>query len=101
MKLGKRAAAFLAVFQPVFEEYQKQLGGRIDFDDMILRAAHYAETGRYMSPFRHILVDEFQDISQSRAQLVKALKGQHLRFASSGWAMTGNQSSALPARTSI
>lgn len=77
MKLGKRARAFLDVFAPVFEEYQKRLGGRIDFEDMILRAAHYAETGRYKSPFRHILVDEFQDISQSRARLVKALKAQH------------------------
>jgi DNA helicase-4 len=77
MKLGKRARAFLDVFAPVFEEYQKRLAGRIDFEDMILRAARYAETGRYVSPFRHILVDEFQDISQSRARLVKALKAQH------------------------
>ncbi|MBB4193727.1 DNA helicase-4 [Rhizobium aethiopicum] len=77
LTLGGRAKAFLAVFEPVFAEYQKRLGGRIDFEDMILRAAHYAETGRYVSPFRHILVDEFQDISQSRARLVKALKAQH------------------------
>jgi len=77
LKLGQRANAFLAVFVPVFEEYQKRLGGRIDFEDMILRAAQYVETGRYVSPFRHILVDEFQDISQSRARLVKALKAQH------------------------
>ena len=77
MKLGKRAQAFLDVFAPVFVEYQKRLDGRIDFEDMILRAARYAETGRYVSPFRHILVDEFQDISQSRARLVKALKSQH------------------------
>ena len=77
MKLGRRAKAFLDVFAPVFEEYQKRLGDRIDFEDMILRAARYVETGRYVSPFRHILVDEFQDISQSRARLVKALKAQH------------------------
>lgn len=77
LKLGKRAKAFLAVFAPVFEEYQRRLGDRIDFEDMILRAARYTETGRYVSPFRHILVDEFQDISQSRARLVKALKAQH------------------------
>ena len=37
----------------------------------------YAETDHYTSPFRHILIDEFQDISQSRARLVKALKAQH------------------------
>lgn len=77
MKLGKRARSFLDVFAPVFEEYEKRLEGRIDFEDMILRAARYVETGRYVSPFRHILVDEFQDISQSRARLVKALKAQH------------------------
>ncbi len=77
MKLGKRARAFLDVFAPVFEEYQKRLEGRIDFEDMILRAARYAEDGRYVSPFRQVLVDEFQDISQSRARLVRALKGQH------------------------
>lgn len=77
LKLGRRAQAFLDVFAPVFEEYQKRLEGRIDFEDMILRAAGYTETGRYVSPFRHILVDEFQDISQSRARLVKALKAQH------------------------
>src|SRR5690606_32231466 len=35
MKLGKRARAFLEVFAPVFEEYQKRLAGRIDFEDMI------------------------------------------------------------------
>jgi DNA helicase-4 len=77
INLGQRAKAFLRVFAPVFEEYQKRLGNRIDFEDMILRAAHYTETGRYVSPFRHILIDEFQDISQSRARLVKALKAQH------------------------
>jgi len=77
LKLGKRAKAFLDVFAPVFAEYEKRLDGRIDFEDMILRAARYAETGKYVSPFRHILVDEFQDISQSRARLVKALKAQH------------------------
>lgn len=77
MKLGKRGKAFLGLFSPVFDEYQRRLAGRIDFEDMILRAAHYVEIGDYRSPFLHILVDEFQDISQSRAKLVKALKAQN------------------------
>ncbi len=77
MNLGARARAFLEVFNHVFEEYQRRLGERIDFEDMVLRAAGYVETGKYVSPFRHILIDEFQDISQSRARLVKALKAQH------------------------
>ncbi len=77
LKLGKRAKAFLSIFKPVYAEYQKRLDGRIDFEDMILRATDYTETGRFHSPFKHILVDEFQDISRSRGRLVKALKAQY------------------------
>ena len=54
MKLGKRGKAFLAVFAPVFAEYQKRLGGRIDFEDMVLRAANYTETGQYVLSLIHI-----------------------------------------------
>jgi DNA helicase-4 len=77
MKLGRRASAFLSIFEPLYAEYQKRLDGRIDFEDMILRASHYVESKTYRSPFKHILVDEFQDISRSRGRLVKALKAQH------------------------
>ena len=70
-----RAEAFLGVFRPVFERYQETLSrsGQIDFDDMIARATDHVEAGRYRSPFGYILVDEFQDISPSRARLLKAL----------------------------
>ena len=40
---------------------------------MIGRATDLVEAGRYRSPFGYILVDEFQDISPSRAKLLKAL----------------------------
>ena len=70
-----RAMAFLAVFRPIFERYQDTLAasGEIDFHDMINRATDLVEEGRYRSPFSYILVDEFQDISPSRARLLKAL----------------------------
>ena len=79
LSLGKRAKAFLSIFEPVHREYRSRLEAenRIDFEDMILRACDYVESGRYQSPFKHILVDEFQDISLSRGRLVKALKAQH------------------------
>lgn len=77
LKLGMRANAFLSIFGSVFQEYQNRLGRRIDFEDMILRASVHVESGQYNSPYRHILVDEFQDISRSRARLVKALTAQH------------------------
>jgi len=77
LKLGCRSKAFISIFEPVYCEYQKRLGSRIDFEDMILRASEYVETGRFNSPYRHILVDEFQDISRSRGRLIKALKAQY------------------------
>ncbi len=67
------AAAFL--FEPIYEAYQQYLRDTdtIDFEDMIGRAIDYVEAGRFRSPYTHILVDEFQDISASRSRLIKAL----------------------------
>lgn len=72
-----RNLAFMKVFEFVYNAYQKRLGEQIDFEDMISRATAHIETGRYQSPYRHILVDEFQDISEGRARLLRALKAQH------------------------
>lgn len=74
---AQRGAAFLAIFELVLEAYQRRLGPRIDFEDMINRAAEHVRSGRYRSPYRHMLVDEFQDISDGRAGLILALKTQH------------------------
>lgn len=71
------AAAFL--FEPIYEVYQQHLRdtATIDFEDMIGKAIEYVEEGRYRSPYRYLLVDEFQDISASRARLVKELLAQN------------------------
>lgn len=72
-----RGLAFLQIFEPLIDAYQKRLGNRIDFEDMIVRATEHVKSGRYQSPYRHLLVDEFQDISEGRARLLRALKDQH------------------------
>lgn len=72
-----RGTAFLKIFEHVLDAYQNRLGDRIDFEDMIVRATEHVKAGRYKSPYRHLLVDEFQDISEGRASLLKALKAQH------------------------
>ena len=70
-----RSQAFLKLFRPIYERYQQKLdrSGEIDFDDMINQATKLVDAGRYQSPFRYILVDEFQDISPARVRLLKAL----------------------------
>ncbi len=73
----RRNLAFMAIFKPVYVEYHKRLGAHIDFDDMISRATDHVRKQRYHSPYRHLLVDEFQDLSRGRADLLLALKRQH------------------------
>jgi DNA helicase-4 len=72
-----RSRSFLKIFDSLIEAYEARLGDMIDFEDMIVRATAHVESGHYQSPYRHILVDEFQDISEGRARLLRALKAQH------------------------
>lgn len=75
---GRRGLAFLDLFEALYARYERRLreANAVDFNDMILQAADYAASGRYRSGFSCILVDEFQDISASRARLIKALADQ-------------------------
>lgn len=79
LKEPQRAQVFLALFSKIYQEYEEHQtkNSAIDFNDMINKAIGYVETGKYHSPYTHILVDEFQDISTTRAQLVKALSQQY------------------------
>lgn len=49
----------------------------VDFSGLIHQAIAILEKGRFVSPWKHILVDEFQDISPQRAALLKALRDQN------------------------
>ncbi|WP_198294205.1 UvrD-helicase domain-containing protein [Ensifer sp. BR816] len=73
-----RAREFAQAIWKITESYSRKLeeAKRIDFDSMIANATRLIETGRYWSPYSLILVDEFQDISEPRANLIKALKHQ-------------------------
>ncbi len=75
----------------VLQRYERELASedRIDFSDMLLRAADIVEKGASSLPkFSHVLVDEFQDTSWSMARLVKALVGTnraHLFAVGDDW----------------
>ncbi len=74
----KRARTFAQAIWKITSAYSKNLEDdkRIDFDAMIANATRLVEEARYKSPFSLILVDEFQDISDPRANLIRALKHQ-------------------------
>src|SRR3989442_12744162 len=62
----------------VLHRYERELAseGRIDFSDMLHRAADIVERGASSLPkFSHVLVYEFQDTSTAMALLLNALVG--------------------------
>ncbi len=77
-----RNRAFLGIFEPIREMYEKELAARktLDWNDMIIRGARLIEESKWTSPYRYVLVDEFQDISAGRMRLLKALKGDDVAF---------------------
>jgi DNA helicase IV len=79
-KNKKQVMAALSLLEPIHEDYEALLKKHehIDFDDMIHRAINYIEYKHYKSQWRYILVDEFQDISEPRARLVKLLRDSNI-----------------------
>jgi DNA helicase-4 len=77
-----RHAMFLDLFVKVRAAWQSALKqeGTIDFDDMLNLSAEHIEAGRWTSPYDLVMVDEFQDASNSRARLVSALVKQPGKF---------------------
>ena len=75
---GFREKLFCRLMARLMRAYDSRLraDNLVDFDDMVLLASDAVTDGRYRSPFKVVLVDEFQDISRARAELVKALADQ-------------------------
>ena len=69
-----RAEVFFDLFAAVRRSYESALGDEYDFDDLINKASEQIRAGCWRSPYRYILVDEFQDISRGRMQLLAALR---------------------------
>ncbi len=65
----------LALCWPCFTAWQKMLKdtNHVDFPTMISRATDYVTKGKFVSPWRFVMVDEYQDISPDRLALIEAL----------------------------
>lgn len=74
-----RTEAFLEAFKPIFKEYELYLknNGKIDFSDMLIKATKFIKEKKYITPFKYILIDEFQDMSVGRYKLIKSILDQN------------------------
>nr|MCR4647568.1 UvrD-helicase domain-containing protein [Lachnospiraceae bacterium] len=66
----------LSLIKPIFEAYNDMLtkNNEIDFSDMINKAASYVHDGKYVNPYKYVIVDEYQDISKARFNLLNELR---------------------------
>ncbi|HCH51220.1 MAG TPA: DNA helicase IV [Proteus sp.] len=73
----------LKLLAPLLKAWKAALKeeGAIDFSGLLHQAINFIEKGRFINPWKHILVDEFQDISPLRARLLMALKQQNKQTA--------------------
>ncbi|HIF9373153.1 TPA: DNA helicase IV [Photobacterium damselae] len=70
-----RMKSELELLWPCYEAYQQHLKVKkqIDFNSMIKVATQYVKEGKFISPWRFVMVDEYQDISPLRLSLIEAL----------------------------
>ena len=66
----------LSLLEPIFNAYCQYLSAHneIDFNDMINLASEYVRQGKYINPYKYVIVDEYQDISKARFTLLECLR---------------------------
>ncbi len=91
-KLNRRQKAFLSFVVPVWQEYESRLksNNMIDFNDMIGLALEVARKHRkdLERKYTHVLIDEFQDITDTQLELIKCIVGgedSHLFCVGDDW----------------
>lgn len=77
-----RGALIISLYAKVLERWQAELKetGTVDFDDMINLAIEHAESGKYRSPYKLVIADEYQDASAARARLLRAITARSDTF---------------------
>ena len=74
-----RSNLFLKLFKIIYSKYQQELDQKkeIDFEDQINLASKYISERKILLPWKYILVDEFQDISQDRKRFIQSILSQN------------------------
>ncbi len=72
----ERQDTFLKFALPILKKYDNTLKEKseIDFNDMINRATDLIKVNKPQYSYQHIIIDEYQDISYSRFNLIKEIR---------------------------
>ena len=81
----RRPPGDLRVLADLYDRYEQEKRNKrlVDFDDLLLRCAHTLETDPEFAAaqrwqFRHLFVDEFQDVNPLQFRLLEAWRGERL-----------------------
>ncbi|MCU0323150.1 MAG: UvrD-helicase domain-containing protein, partial [Chitinophagaceae bacterium] len=74
--MNERQEMFLQFVLPILEKYNSYLNEiiEIDFNDMINKATDVVQINKPNYNYRYIIIDEYQDISFSRFNLIKEIR---------------------------
>lgn len=74
-----RNNSIIKLAKPIERDYREMLekSGQIDFHDMIYNAARYFKNGKANHNFKYVIVDEYQDMSKARCNLLREMRQQH------------------------
>ena len=77
----ERVLLFLRIFEVLLNAYQQELSNnrKIDFGDMISRSAKLVSENNSLSKYKYIIIDEFQDISDGRYDLITQFLKQNTK----------------------
>src|SRR5437899_1798559 len=85
------ASPFEEMVADVYDIYERDLHrmNAMDFDDLLFRTVNLLELyedvrARYVSTFRHVLVDEYQDTNRAQYRLLQLLVAGAAPLAASG-----------------
>lgn len=86
----RRTKLFKTIMHHLLAEYNSFLkeSGKVDFSDMIITARDAIENGFPVHSYKYIIIDEFQDVSISQYNLIKAIidkTGAHLLCVGDDW----------------
>lgn len=76
--LKQRTKIFISIVKPIYENYESVLveSKQIDFNDMINMATEIVKSGSANLKYKYIIIDEYQDISMSRFNLIKSIQNE-------------------------
>ncbi|MBR3512754.1 MAG: UvrD-helicase domain-containing protein [Clostridia bacterium] len=69
----------ISLIEPIYNMYDQELKktDSIDFNDMINLASKCINEGKFSHTYKYVIVDEYQDISKARYNLLQALRNNH------------------------